>query len=104
GASASWGSHIQLVAATLDGFAGDQPQDGSGPGAGCDSLGDVVWFDQQGQWEKVPACIPDKHGNGPYRPSPVPYVPTIMDSMDQAGKSWHIYAPGKKNAGYGWAI
>ena len=104
GPSASFGSHIQLVAATLDGFAGDQPQNGSGPGAGCDSLGDVVWFDQQGQWQKVPACIPDKYGNGPYRPSPVPYVPTIMDSMEQAGRSWHIYAPGKKNAGYGWAI
>jgi phospholipase C len=27
-----------------------------------------------------------------------------MDSIEAAGLSWHIYAPGKKNAGYGWAI
>jgi phospholipase C len=27
-----------------------------------------------------------------------------MDSMDAAGLKWHIYAPGKRNAGYGWAI
>jgi phospholipase C len=104
GPSASWGSHIQLVAATIDGFAGDQPQNETGPGAGCDSLGDVVWFWPGGQRQVVPACIPDKHGRGPYRPSPVRYVPTIMDSMDAAGLPWHIYAPGKRAAGYGWAI
>jgi phospholipase C len=104
GASASWGSHIQLVAATMDGFVGDQPQNGTGPGAGCDSLGDVVWFGPDGQRQVFPSCIPDKNGQGPYKPSPVPYVPTIMDSMDAAGLKWHIYAPGKRNAGYGWAI
>jgi phospholipase C len=54
---------------------------------------------------EVPACIPDKSGKGPYRPSPVKYVPTIMDSMQVAGRSWGIYAPGKDGStGYGWAI
>jgi phospholipase C len=38
----------------------------------------------------VPACIPDQNGFGPYRESPVPWVPTIMDRMDAAGLSWRI--------------
>ena len=104
GSTASWGSHIQLVAATLDGFVGDQPFHAT-PGTGCDSHGEAYWVASAGgQQQLVPSCIPNKHGNGPYRKSPVPYVPTIMDSMEAARLPWHIYAPGKKNAGYGWAI
>jgi phospholipase C len=104
GSSASWGSHIQLVAATLDGFMGDQPFH-STPGTGCNSGGEAFWSASPTATKQlVPSCIPNKEGQGPFRPSPVKYVPTIMDSMEQAGKSWHIYAPGPKNAGYGWAI
>jgi phospholipase C len=52
----------------------------------------------------VPPCVPDQSGRGPWRASPVQYVPTIMDRMDAAGLPWNIYAPGKKAGGYGWAI
>jgi phospholipase C len=107
-ASASWGSHLELVAGTLDSFIGYEPQTGitPGPGGGCDSKKDTLW---QGPGYPspivVPSCVPDAQGNGPYRPSPVQYVPTIMDSLDAAGRSWHIYAPPKKgDFGYGWAI
>jgi phospholipase C len=102
--SASWGSHLDLVSTTLDGFVGDQPRGGPGPGAGCDSLGDAWWRDGNGPKTLVPACIPDKNGKGPYRASPVKYVPTIMDRLDAAGDSWKLYAPGRKTQGYGWAI
>jgi phospholipase C len=102
--SASWGSHIQLVSGTLNGFVGDQPNH-STPGTGCDSAGEAYWSAVPGLYQKlVPSCIPNKHGKGPFRESPVPYVPTIMDSLDAAGLPWHIYAPGKKQSGYGWAI
>jgi phospholipase C len=103
--SASWGSHLDLVSTTLDGFIGDQPRGGPGPGDGCDSGGDA-WWRANGQEKKilVPSCIPDKNGNGPYRPSPVQYVPTIMDRLDAAGDSWKLYAPGSRTYGYGWAI
>ena len=106
--SASWGSHIDLVAATTDGFQGDPYHSvgSTGKGNACDGKSDAGWFDRAThQVIQVPACIPDKNGNGPYRPSPVKYVPTIMDSMEAAGLSWGIYAPGKRGStGYGWAI
>ncbi len=103
-ATASWGSHLDLVAATLDGFVGDQPVHAL-PGTGCNSSGDALWRANPGDPPQyVPSCVPDRNGQGPYRSSPVPYVPTIMDSLDAAGLDWHIYAPGQKNAGYGWAI
>jgi phospholipase C len=34
----------------------------------------------------------------------VSYVPTIMDGLEAAGRSWHIYAPPSDRPGYGWAI
>ncbi len=52
---------------------------------------------------------------GAYRPSDVPYVPTIMDSLDAANLTWKMYGgpPGGSNGGqgessgnttgYGWA-
>ena len=104
-AVASWGSHVDLVAATLDGFVGDQPTGGtSGPGGGCDSKKDELWSRGHGHFIEVPSCVPDKNGNGPYRKSPVKYVPTIMDSMQAAGLTWNIYSPGPNKGGYGWAI
>ena len=106
--SASWGSHLELVAATMDDFVGVQPDSaiGSGNGSGCDSDQDTAW--QGPGYPKpiaVPSCVPDLLGRGPYRTSPVQYVPTIMDSMDAAGLPWRIYAPGPGGrGGYGWAI
>ena len=58
-----------------------------------------------------PSCIPDRAGNGPYRASPVPWVPTIMDRLDAASASWKLYtalpsmaSQGFPIGGYGWAI
>ena len=39
----------------------------------------------------VPSCIPSHDGSGPYRESPVPYRPTIMQRIEAAGLSWHVY-------------
>jgi phospholipase C len=105
-AVSSWGSHLELAAATMDGFLGDQPTGGtSGPGGGCDSGKDEWWTPSAGQAPiEVPSCVPDKKGRGPYRTSPVRYVPTIMDRVEAAGLSWKLYSPSSKNVGYGWAI
>jgi phospholipase C len=61
-----------------------------GRGWGCDSYKDTEWSDG-GPVVLVPSCVPDEFGNGPYRPSPVPYVPTLFDRMDQGGVSWKVY-------------
>jgi phospholipase C len=105
-AVSSWGSHLELVAATMDGFAGDQPVHGnSGPGGGCDSGKDELWAGTPTQPPiYVPSCVPDAQGRGPYRLSPVRYVPTIMDRVEDAGLTWRLYSPGGDNGGYGWAI
>jgi phospholipase C len=100
--SASWGSHLELAAATLDDFTGEQPQ----RGGGCNVRVDTAW---QGPGYPnpidVPACVPNAEGKGPYRTSPVAYVPTIMDTLDAAGVAWHIYSPGTHGGGgYGWSI
>jgi len=112
----SWGAHIELVAATLDDFTGDNPVFGNppskGPGWGCDSYREAPWQDPDtGEVSNEPSCIPDVNGNGPWRTSPVSYVPTIMDRLDGAGLTWKIYAshnppgqPLKLATPYGWAI
>jgi phospholipase C len=117
--AASWVSHIALVASTTDGFYGSNPQFiprkhlKRGPGWGCDSNNDVRW-EAPAQTPvspvMVPACIPDPSGAGPYRPSPVQWVPTIMDRLDAAGLTWKVYAgdgPEHKyswKAGYYWQV
>jgi phospholipase C len=115
----SWGSHIELAAATTDNFTGDNPTGGGGgggqhqpmkvgPGWGCDSLLNANWIDPNSHKTlSVPSCIPDQNGRGPYKRSPVRYVPTIMDRLDAAGLSWTFYAgDGTKgpNSGYTWQI
>ena len=119
--AASWVSHVSLVASTTDGFYGSNPQFikkrglRQGPGWGCDSNKDALWdppaFDPTStKLIYVPACIPDPGGAGPYRASPVEWVPTIMDRLDAAGLTWKIYAgegPDHKhswNAGYYWDV
>jgi phospholipase C len=110
----SWGGHLILAAATLDGFSGDNPKRSSftekqGPGWGCDSFRDAPWWDGS-QWVPEPSCIPDQSGRGPYRSSPVRYVPTIFDRLDTAGLTWRLYTtgvgPATKPVGgpYGWEI
>ncbi|MGI8888349.1 MAG: alkaline phosphatase family protein [Nocardioidaceae bacterium] len=94
---AAFGMHIALAAGTVGGFTGRNPVDSRtgaepGPGLGCPSRKDVRWSSRRDAPERyVPACIPDRQGQGPYRESPVPHMPTIMQRMEQAGKSWHIY-------------
>jgi hypothetical protein len=108
----SWGSHLGLVAAQFDGFVGVNPSilatrssPATGVGWGCDSKKDALWVPPSGGRPLVvPSCVPKPDGSGPYRPSPVPYVPTIMDRLDDAARSWHIYAPPVGPGAYNWAI
>jgi phospholipase C len=109
----SWVSHIALVSATTDGFRGTTPQRSQtappGPGWGCDSNKDSLWSSGPGAAPiLVPTCIPDQNGFGPYRDSPVQWVPTIMDRMDAAGRPWRIDGgEGTEDTslgtGYAWA-
>jgi hypothetical protein len=109
--SPSWGGHMVLASSTLDGFTGDNPKPSSfttqkGPGWGCDSYLDAQWWDGV-RYVTEPSCVPDAAGNGPYRSSPVPYVPTIFDRLDAAGLNWKIYGGGGSvdgGAGWGWSI
>jgi phospholipase C len=114
----SWGAHLELVAAQLDGFTGQLPVEsttGATPhhGWGCDSNKDAPWqASPSAPVQMVPSCVPDFDLNpavhpygGAYRPTPVDYVPTIMDRMSASGRTWKIYASEGPGPGtYGWAI
>jgi phospholipase C len=104
----SWGSHLGLVAAQLNGFVGDGTTGGNGNqggGEGCDSTADTDWRPSPGAKPiTVPACVPKPDGSGPYRPSPVQWVPTIMDRLQKKRLSWRIYAPPKGDPKYGWSL
>ncbi|MFL5736276.1 MAG: alkaline phosphatase family protein [Actinomycetota bacterium] len=109
----SWVGHMIVASATHDGFQGDNPRRSTfttkhGVGWGCDSFKDARWWNGS-QFVLVPGCIPDQAGQGPYRESPVPYVPTIFDRLEAAGLPWRIYGgPGfggtQPAQGYGWSI
>lgn len=114
-AQPSWGAHLELVAGQIDGFTGDNPfpsKTGAPPkaGWGCDSNMDAIWKPAgNAHGFAVPACVPQKDGSGPYRSSPVPWIPTVMDRMGAAHLSWRIYAtaaaPGSTSPiPYGWAL
>jgi phospholipase C len=96
--SASWTSHLEMVAGTRDLFHGDNPHymkqfhpPPHGPGGGCDSHEDAAYDSANQGLIYVPSCVPDRNGNGPYRQSPVAWVPTIFDRFDQAGMSYKVY-------------
>jgi phospholipase C len=104
-----------LASATLDGFWGNNPlyrrssdPPPQGPGLGCDSNRVEKWWNGTKWIWDVPSCVPDQSGNGPFHKSPVAYVPTIFDLLDEAGKSWKIYgAGGAENPnvkGYLWTV
>jgi phospholipase C len=111
-AQPSWGSHLELVAGRPDGFLGDNPVasvTGAVPrnGWGCDSHEDTMWrATRHSPYQMVPACVPQPNGSGPYRSSPVPWVATVMDRLQAAGRSWRIYETTNSKTGppYGWAI
>jgi phospholipase C len=95
GEASSFGAHLNLAAGTMDGFLGWNPvasKTGEPPlaGWGCPSHRDARWGDSDDPIE-VPSCVPDSHRRGPYRTSPVPYTATIMERVEAAGLTWHIY-------------
>ncbi|HJP64965.1 MAG TPA: alkaline phosphatase family protein [Actinomycetota bacterium] len=104
----TFGSHVFILAAQLGGFQGTNPVEipgnPNGPGWGCDSYLDAKWrATPSGRYALVPSCFPNQLGAGPYRSSPVPWVPTIMDRLDVAGLSWKLYTPASDEPGYIWA-
>jgi phospholipase C len=107
----SWGAHLDFFAQTLDGFVGNNPKHlksapPAGPGWGCDSNLDAEWIEPVSKKiVKEPSCVPNLKGEGPYRKSPVPYVPTIADRLEEAGETWAIYGATnpKLKGGYVWA-
>jgi phospholipase C len=110
--SPSWGGHLYAVAATTDGFLGTNPAPtNAGPGWGCDSNKTSAWVSSTGKVLQEPSCIPDLSlgiaNGGAFKPTPVSYVPTIMDRLDVASLPWKIYATisGPKSGGgsYTWA-
>jgi phospholipase C len=104
--SPSWGGHVYPAAATQDGFTGDIPTDSqgrlSGIGWGCDVHLLTPWIDPKTHKQSLqPSCIPARPGtldpnkypyNGPYRASPVQWVPTIFDRLDAKHLSWKLYS------------
>jgi phospholipase C len=102
----SWGARVEVTAGTTDGFTGDNPLWGSGYGWGCDTLRTAPYG--PGGLMQEPSCIPDNAltvpNGGAWRPTPVKFVPTIMDRLHDAGKYWKIYAPTNTTTlgGYLW--
>jgi phospholipase C len=106
--SPSWGSHLSFVASQLDGFTGDHPNlgtQGPGTGWGCDSKKDAKWqATPTSPITLVPACVPTPQGTGPYKPSPVKFVPTIFDRLVGAGLNFKLYTDNSSGSGYIWSI
>ncbi len=122
----SFGTHIELVTTTLDGFTGVAPKAKSGftakAGWGCDSNKFAQWKDPANPTatvQTVPACIPDytdplpkltsdrsAANGGAITTTPVQHVPTLMDSLDAAGLSWRLYtsSAASKVRAYTWSI
>lgn len=112
GDSASWAGHMAMVAASQDGFYGDNPVKAkgvtSGPGWGCDSNKVTPWIAPNGRAESVPSCVPAHlpglRFGGAFEHTPVKTVPTLMDRFDAAGLSWRLYGASRRQNGYIWSI
>ncbi|HEX2321523.1 MAG TPA: alkaline phosphatase family protein [Streptosporangiaceae bacterium] len=116
--SPSWGGHLYAVMGQLDGFFGNNPFPARGvtprPGWGCDSRHVTQWRSPRGHVQKVPSCIPDyslrRANGGAFKPTPVKHVPTVLDRLHGAHKSWRIYGEpepagnGTLAFGYVWDI
>jgi Phosphoesterase family len=107
--SPSWAGHIAAVAASTDHFQGNQPIPVSGvtkkAGWGCDSNKVALWIGTMGKPQRVPSCVPARlpgvRFGGAFRRTPVSPVPTIMDRLSAAGRTWKIYGAVKGAEGYG---
>ena len=97
--SPSWGGHLYIVMASLDGFLGGNPGAGGNPftrpGWGCDSNKVTPW---KTPGDLVPSCVPDYRLDpitypygGAFEPTPVAYHATIFDELDAADLRWKIY-------------
>ena len=113
GAVPSWGAHLDLASAGLDGFQGSNPTVGrTGPGWGCDSGLTTPWsVTGTAPWILEPSCIPAPKGSPEVsleppavQASPASWVPTIMDDLQTAGQTWKIYAAAKTDGDYQWAV
>jgi phospholipase C len=112
GDSPSWAGHMDIVAASADGFYGDIPvrQKGvaPGPGWGCDSNRVTPWITPNGRLQTVPSCVPAHlpglRFGGAFEPTPVNPESTIMDRLDAAGLSWKLYGTSRSQNGYIWSI
>jgi phospholipase C len=116
-ASPSWGGHLYAATGSLDGFLGANPKPAKGeprgPGWGCNSYRITPWRAKPtSQLKWVPSCVPDPSlglpNGGAFRSTPVSYLPTILDRLNAAGKSWRIYGDttpkGYTDTGYAWDI
>jgi phospholipase C len=93
---ASFGNHLYLAAATSNEFV-TNPKFPNGPDGtywGCDAPADTIAAripnpakDQQFKW--VFPCMEAK---------------TLSDLLDEAGMSWHYYAPPEGQPGYIWSV
>lgn len=108
----SYGAHLDITAATLDGFTGDIPSGTSFYGWGCNS-GKITHWSPTGVAPfkyVVPSCVPARSGSAAaaaepraVRSSPVANVPTIMDRLAAAHETWKIYGA-TKGYGYQWTV
>jgi phospholipase C len=112
GLASTWGSHLEMVTGTFDGFLGYNPK-GELPegvkGWGCDSFRDALHEEPDGSETMQPACVPDYELDpaqypygGAYRATTVQQVPSLMDEATSVGISWRLYADW--NGSYGRAI
>jgi phospholipase C len=103
----SFGAHVELAAANLDGFGGNIPSHAKyaiqkGTGWGCNSYTVTPWrLTPTDPYQDVPACIPYPDGTGSWwdsggpagvpQLSPVRHVNNIFDSLDAGARTWKVY-------------
>ena len=112
GDSPSWAGHMAIVAASQDRFTGNLPIAAPGvtpgPGWGCDSDKVATWLGAGGKVKLVPSCVPKRiaglKNGGAFEATPVSSIPTIMDRLEGAGRTWKIYGASANQIGYIWSI
>jgi phospholipase C len=102
GLFASSMQHFELLSAgATDGFVPDFVQGPpTGPGWGCDSGYKILWKpDAATQGTYQPFCVPAPAGSAAaaaepaaVQTSPVKWIPTILNRLEDAGKTWKLYA------------
>jgi len=111
----SWGEHLALVTANnLDGFSGNNPVPGlrPGPGWGCDSKNRAQWsLTGEPPYLMEPSCVPAPAGSPEalkeplaVQKSPAHWVPTILDSLNNAGDTFKIYGASNLDSNYIWDV